>query len=483
MNLLLDAERIASRFEADKYVLDPVGWIHGKLGEFTWSKQREVAESVRDHRHTAVRSAHGTGKSFTASRLAAWWLDTHPVGSAFVVTTAPTQPQVEAILWREIRSAHRKGGLPGRLTLDCHWYLGDDELVAFGRKPADYSDPDKARQAFQGVHARYILVILDEAAGIPTWLWEAVESLATNDDARVLAIGNPDDPATEFEKCCRPGSGWNEIAISAFDLPAFTGEKVPDELHHVLTGKTWVEERRKRWGETSPLYISKVLGEFPEVSDDMLISPKMIREALERELDGIGIGRFGGDVARFGKDRSTLYRNRGGVLRKVVEMPYGDTMETAGQFAKALGGRKRVPIVIDADGLGAGTADRLREQGYAVIDFHGGQRAFEPDKFKNRRAEQYWHLREGFEDGLFDLDTEDQDLAAQLGNMKYKLDSSGRIQIEAKEDIVKRAGVSPDHADGAMMATFTGASMEDFEASNEQYGEESITGDLLTRPM
>jgi hypothetical protein len=62
-------------------------------------------------------------KSFTMSRLAAWWLDVHPIGEAFVVTTAPTTAQVEAILWREIGKAHRKGNLPGRITLDAKWYM------------------------------------------------------------------------------------------------------------------------------------------------------------------------------------------------------------------------------------------------------------------------------------------------------------------------------------------------------------------------
>ena len=77
------------------------------------------------------------------------------------MTTAPTTAQVEAILWREIGKAHRKGNLPGRITLDAKWYMGQ-ELVAYGRKPADY---DQA--AFQGIHAKNMLVLLDEAVGIP----------------------------------------------------------------------------------------------------------------------------------------------------------------------------------------------------------------------------------------------------------------------------------------------------------------------------
>jgi hypothetical protein len=93
---------------------DPVGWVEGRLGEFLWRKQREIAASVRDNRRTAVKSCHNAGKSFLASRIAAWWLDTHPPGEAFVVSTAPTYKQVHAILWEEIRGAARRP--PGVVT-------------------------------------------------------------------------------------------------------------------------------------------------------------------------------------------------------------------------------------------------------------------------------------------------------------------------------------------------------------------------------
>jgi hypothetical protein len=119
-------------------------------------------------------------------------------------------------------NAHRKAGLPGRTTLDAKWYIGN-ELVAYGRKPADY-DP----AAFQGIHARYVLVIIDEAGGVPTSIFDAVDALATNVDARVVAVGNPDDPASHFAVICKPGSGWHVETISAFDTPAYTGEKVPE---------------------------------------------------------------------------------------------------------------------------------------------------------------------------------------------------------------------------------------------------------------
>jgi hypothetical protein len=121
------------------YLNDPVGWATYRLGEFWWSGQRESTEMVVRNRYSTIKASHDVSKSHTVSRLACWWIDVHPPGEAFVVTTAPTTAQVEAILWRYIRTAHRKASLPGRITLDAKWYIGQ-ELVGYGRKPPDRAD-------------------------------------------------------------------------------------------------------------------------------------------------------------------------------------------------------------------------------------------------------------------------------------------------------------------------------------------------------
>ena len=258
------ARRVLARKRSySQYAHDPVGFVRDVLGESPWSKQREIAEAVRDHRHVAVRSAHDTGKSFIASRLAAWWLSVHPAGEAFVVTTAPTFHQVRAILWREINRAHKKGKLRGS-TNQTEWWI-DGEIVAFGRKPADYDE-----DAFQGIHARYVLVILDEAGGIPKMLWDAAETITTNEGSRIVAIGNPDSPLTEFKRKF-DGTMWIQIHIDGLQSPNFTGEIISEDpeadaaIKALMLSPIWVEERREEWGEDSNLWQSKVRGNFPLV--------------------------------------------------------------------------------------------------------------------------------------------------------------------------------------------------------------------------
>ncbi len=328
----------AARAELDRQLrrelhrLDPVEWCRDRLDERLWSKQAEIARAVASHRRVAVRSAQDVGKSMVASRLAAWFIDTHAAGDAFGVTTAPTMAQVEAVLWREIHTAHRTGGLAGRMN-QTEWRIGG-ELVAIGRKPADY-DPS----AFQGIHALHVLVIMDEACGIPEALRNAAETLITNEASRIRAIGTPDDPASHFARICAPGSGWHQIRIDGFESPNFTGEVVSDELRALLLSPTWVEERRRSWGEDSPLFTAKVRGEFPDEADDLLIPLSWIRAAqarYEESEDSDEPVVLGVDVARFGADETVIVARRGTRAWVQARHRKKDTMETTGRVVRAI---------------------------------------------------------------------------------------------------------------------------------------------------
>jgi len=352
----------------------------------------------------------------------------------------------------------------------------DEELIAMGRKPADYNE-----QAFQGLHARYILIVIDEACGVPEVLWTAVMTLMTNENARCLAIGNPDDPGSHFAQICKPGSGWNVITIPAFDTPNFTGEEIPADMAENLVTPLWVEDRRRDWGEGSPLWQAKVLAEFPDVSDEYLISPAMIQKGIDTDLPGIVKGRYGFDVSRMGTDKTVIYRNRGGVIRYVDSWGMTDTMKTTGKAKLILDNHhqtNRPPIVIDVVGLGAGVYDRLKEMGYPAVGFSGAERAWRPDKFRNRRAEVYWTFRNDLEMGNIDLDPEDTELQAQLQNIKWWVDSSGKIQIESKEDMKERGVKSPDLADACVYSTVHSGPMV-----VQPVAAGSIASDLLTMEM
>lgn len=444
-----DPEAEQREADAERYRADPALWASAKVRIRPWSKQREIMTSVVAHRRTAVHSCHGAGKSLTAAVLAAWWIATHPPGEAMVVSTAPTYSQVHAILWEEIRKLHRIGSLPGAVLKSDEWQLDDGTIVGLGRKPADTDE-----HGFQGIHRRYVLVVMDEACGIPEQLWTAVEAITTNVDCRILAIGNPDDGNTAFARACAPGSGWNTIKIAAADTPNFTDELVPDGLRPMLVSQEWAEDARKRWGTDSPLYQSKVLGEFPDVSEDTLIPAAWIIAAQQRELAPEPPGVLGVDVARFGSDRSVVYHRQGGYVRLYRDWAHHPTTATAGLVIEALRDTGAERAQVDGVGVGGGVVDMLNEQGYPVTDLQAGGSARDGKRFKNARAEWYWTLRELFDpaNAAIDIDPHDDELASQLGSLKFIYDSRGRVQIESKDDMRKRGMPSPDRADALMLA-------------------------------
>lgn len=445
------------------YRHNPVGWVTERLRQVVWSKQREIMLSIRDNRRTAVRSCHGVGKSHTASLIASWWLDTHPPGEAFVVTSAPTFAQVRAILWRYIRRTHRRGKLAGRVN-QTEWHL-DDELVAFGRKPADHDE-----SAFQGIHARYVLVILDEACGIPEQLWVAADALTTNADCRILAIGNPDNPASHFRKVCQPGSGWHVIGISAFESPNLTGEKVPDDVAQALVGREWVEEKAAEWGEDNPLYKSKVLGEFSEDAPNKVVRASDVarcridpeRKFTPAELEPVELGV---DVGG-GGDETVIRERRGRRAGREWRAHTDRPEKIAPLILTALQESGATAVKVDSIGVGFGVIGELRNlasQGKhkaRIIGVNVGEKASEPDKYKNLRAEIWWALARGLSErqgwDLSGMENADATVA-QLLEPLWHVDAAGRIQVEPKDEIRKRLGRSPDNADALLLAFYNGA--------------------------
>lgn len=492
---------VADRFAPprDPYINDPIGWIRAKLYESPTRDQCRMAQSVADNRLTAAACCHEIGKSYIASRLAAWWIDVHPPGEAFVVTTAPTAKQVHAVLWRELGRVHDKGNLAGRVNLSDEWYIpvgGHQELVAFGRKPADY-DPS----AFQGIHARYVLVIVDEAGGVEG-IWDAIHSIAANKHARIFAPGNPDDPTAHFATICAPGSGWNVITVDALETPGFTEEtiapypelvaiyeaeginpsteRVSSSILELLVDVQFAVDGLRMWGADNPVFQSKVRGRFPDVSEDALITPAMIRQAISIDHPGIDLGRAAFDIASTGSAETCGYWNREGHVRLIHSARGHDTMRTTGVIsAFARKHSKRVPIWIDAIGLGRGVYDRARELNLPVYAFVAGEKAYQPKLYANRRAETWWQTREGFEAGWWDIDERDIDLHAQLQAPKWKTRSNGQIIIESKEDMQKRGVASPDRGDAFVMSTAVPPAAPIMIGQDEP--QLNLTGDMMDR--
>lgn len=459
---------------------DPVFFIERLLGRELWSKQREIAEAVARYPRVAVRACHGPGKTFTAAAIVLWFLR-QP--EARVVTTAPTWRQVRSLLWHEINQLYNGAAFPlGGVCLQHELRLPDGRYaIGLSTKPED-------PEAFQGHHAKNILLVYDEASGIEQPIFDAGEGYLTTAGAKTLLIGNPTQPSGEFYDAFHRNEGYHRIHISYKDLPAFTGEAVSDAVADHLTGREWVEQQRKRYGENSPAFAVKVLGDFSEESDDTVFGLKGVENAQARDLsaevapDGQRV--VGCDVARFGSDKTVVSLREGNCVRVRKVSSGHATTETTGSIivltkeVREATPRAPIRIVVDDAGVGGGVTDQVREklvqerlvgEGVTVVAFNGAESAIESDQYPNARSEAWFRVAEMIDE--IDLhpekdeegapDERGADLGADLLAPRYKINSRGQREVEPKADTKKRLGHSPDHADSVLLC-FVPESSEGF---------------------
>jgi hypothetical protein len=445
---------------------DALGWARSR-GITWWSRQREIAASVEQNKRTVVRAGHAVGKSYVAAALACWWVDTKP--DSMVITTAPTYDQVHGILWEEIRALHGRLQLPGHALATDEWKLNGRQ-VGIGRKPPDNakgSDFDPA--TFQGYHrVGGVLVILDEASGVPEWLWNAVETVTTGDNCRILAIGNPDNPGSHFAKVCEPGHpGWAQYKISVFDSPNFTSEKaeLPPEVLAALVPESWPRERAEEWGTDDYKYIAKVLAEFPSDHPRQVVAVADLLACQFPDVQPVSLlapVELGVDVG--GGGDWTVIRERTGIRAgRQWKLRSDRPEEIAPLILRCIRETGATSVKVDSIGVGFNVVGELRNMGRrgdhaaAVHAVNVAEQAPDPVKFINLRAELWWMIgRVGSQKREWDLSRMEasETTTAQLLQPRYLEDVKGRIQIEPKDDIRERTGGSPDEAEALLLAFF-----------------------------
>lgn len=198
---------------------------------------------------------------------------------------------------------------------------------------------------------------------------------------------------------------------------------------------------------------------FQTTGTDSFIPAEAILRARRLELQPVkSLPRvIGVDVARGGNDRTRIVDRQGRVAGAINEVMHTDDLvQVAHRVMRILVDNPDIRrAFIDITGLGAGVYDIVRGNGFdgraAGVNF--GSKAQEPDRYVNRRAEMHdrmksWLLDEGGAD-IPDDDEAHRHLAAP----SYKYDANSRLQIEAKDDMKKRLGFSPDWSD-ALGLTF-----------------------------
>lgn len=455
-----------------RHLGDPVAFAQHWLGVQPWQKQQDILDALAAHPAVAVRSCNGAGKTFTAAIAVLWWLISHD--DAIVITTAPSERQVREILWREIRRLYMplRDVLGGKLTRTRLDYSPTRYAYGFSTNTED---------RFQGFHSGNILVIVDEASGVDEFIFNAIQGVTTAKNSKLLLIGNPHGLAgTFYDAFHKNRTLYHTIHISAFDLPAFKAAGITERnidkiefpqpaqepadddpqtfpYHHSAHGLStpeWALKLFKSHGPNSSLYQTRVLGQFPDHADDTLIALKFVETAVRRQTQRQPDQKpvMGVDVARYGNDKSVIIIRQGSRVLYIEEIRRSDTVHTTGRVVDAAINHKVRNLIIDEVGIGAGVVDTLRhDRRFNVRGLNGGNRADDPERYLNQRAQIFDGLRQRFEDGDITIPN-DPELISQLASLTYRYNARGQLQLESKEQIRSTGRQSPDKADAIALA-------------------------------
>lgn len=217
-----------------------------------------------------------------------------------------------------------------------------------------------------------------------------------------------------------------------------------------------------------PLRSQMLRGDFNAGASDpvwQLIPTDWVKAAQarwkDREAKGL-MTSIGFDPSRGGQDKSSAARRHGQWFDKIVTAPgvvTKDGPSAAGFIAPLI--RDGAVVCIDSIGIGSSALDFIKGLGLHVHPVVGSEGSALMDKsgqmkFRNKRAEMYWLLREALDPTNPDPIAlpPDQELLGDLTAPRYKVVTMGKgaaIQINDKDDIRRMLGRSPDKGDSVAM--------------------------------
>lgn len=423
-------------------------------------QQAEALVSFGRNKRTTIRSGHGCGKSTTASWLIMWFLCTRAY--AKVACTAPTARQLSDILWSELSKWMRKSVIADDFVVQKDKIFNKEapkEWWCRAISPSVKAGKDEQAETLAGLHGDHLLIVCDEASGIPDPVYVPLEGALTQDDNKVLLIGNMTKNKgyfydTHFDP--KISKNWNRLHW--------------DSRNSTNVTKEMVEYFANKYGIDSNVFRIRVAGEPPLEDERTLISLAWAMQCIGSgvEPDPLEPLYLGVDVARYGDDESVILPRRG---LKVYDWDTFNSMNTI-----SLGGHVNMNyneleasgMAIDEIGVGAGVTDWLQKNGHHRTCFgvNVACQSSDPTKWHRLRDELWWRVREKCQKGLYNFpDTVvkraggvevvlGEELAEELSSPYYDFDEKGAIVVESKRDMKKRGIRSPNIADALCLTEY-----------------------------
>ena len=424
---------------AARFYDDPVSFAQEVVGIDPDPAQRDLLNDIADkeQRLLSVRSGHGTGKSTTLALATTWYACTrYPFK---VVMTAPTSAQLFDALYAE--TAAMFGRLPAALR---PLFTIKADRIVLNASPKDCfisarTSSKEKPEALAGVHSANVLLLVDEASGVPEEVFESAQGSMSTENSTTVLTGNPTrTQGLFFETHHALSETWKCHHWNSMESPRVSAQ--------------FVEQIRKTYGEGSNQWKVRVLGDFPDTDDDSLIGRQVVQKAMDREIevDPTGKALWAVDPARFGSDRTAFCERIGQVFTWVEHKSGLDTMGTAGwvkhRWDEASVLERPKEILVDVIGIGAGVVDRLEELGLPVTAVNVSESSM---AFSNgyRLRDQLWlDLKKWLEGGRGKL-PQNRLLMEDIVAPSYSFMSNGKIKVESKREMKRRGVRSPDLAD------------------------------------
>jgi hypothetical protein len=452
-----------------KYQGDPVAFVREVIGEEPMPHQCEIMMAVAEGREVkvAVRSGQKTGKTKLVVWLALWFWASFPLARVFM--TASTAPQVNRVLWAELRRtmliAKRRGTDFGELPQNPERGL----LAEDTRSIQGFTT--RTIEAMAGLSGENMLFIGDEASSFEADMAQAIEG-NTAGGARIIWISNPTRAEGPFYDCFFSRKAWWRIFhLSSEDLAkqnAERGIKVPG-VATLSTIERWKEE----YGEESPFYVVRARGDFVLDEQAKCISLHNILQAQARYEEApeegplsIGVDPAGdkgeGDEWAFSIVRGFkllgLYTFRGLTEDAAIAQALGFLKESRR-------GDETPQFVIDSEGpIGSAFYGRMRALGLHK-EIHDPPNAFKvygvkgsvparraPELYERVRDELWAGLAMWMKEGAI---TKDHKLEEELYAPGFEVSVLGKRKATHKDILREKLGRSPDRADSMCLAVWS----------------------------
>lgn len=240
-------------------------------------------------------------------------------------------------------------------------------------------------------------------------------------------------------------AGWFTEILTVEDTHAISEQAVNDE---------------RLAGMSEAMIEQEFYCSFEAVNEEelKLITFDMVTKALNAEIT-VDVRNtpliIGVDPARFGDDKTAIARRRGRLIYGLQKISKFNNVEVANVLTEIIREERPDRIFIDVGGLGAGVYDILADRGFnniiRAVNF--GEKARQPERYYNRRAEMWDGIRAWLTSTLPVSIVDAEDIREDLTAPKKIPDEYGRVRLEKKEDIKARIHRSTDIGD-AVALTF-----------------------------